>query len=509
MKQPLKVAVVGAGMSGLFMGHHLKNAGMRFTIYEKRSAAGGTWDTNTYPGLHVDVLTRNYEFPFARGHHWTKRYAPGEEVRRYLADFAETRNLLPHIEFDTEVTSAAWENGVWTLTLADGSTSTADIVVTATGFLRTPAIPKVPGADTFLGKQFHSSRWDHSLDLKDKSVRYGVVGTGSSGVQIVSALGKTGADVTHYIRTPQWMQVKDNPRYTLTEKLVLRIPPLARRYDRKMAELRVKTDGNETWRLVPGPDREEMKRRFLKMLEDEIPDPELRAKFTPTEPLGVKRIAKTPDYYRVAQQDNVHPVFGGIRRVEPHGIVDDRGTLHRHDVIVWATGFDAHAYMRPMRVTGPEGLTMDAAWRDGVTAFRGIGVPRFPNFFLLCGPFAPVNSLTIPTTLAHEVGYLMRLFDVIARTGQGYAPSEAATKAFVDEVREALPGTTYSEGDNWYSQEVGVPIIWPFTRARHEEQYAELQMSDFDAYPAAEPSPAADPSPVADPSPAATEHRHR
>jgi cation diffusion facilitator CzcD-associated flavoprotein CzcO len=487
MKQPLKVAVVGAGMSGLFLGYHLKKAGLDFTIYEKRSAAGGTWDTNTYPGLHVDVLTRNYEFPFARRHHWTKHYAPGSEVRAYLADFARTQGLLPRIRFNTEVASARWGEGGWTITLGDGTTDVVDIVVAAAGFLRVPRRPDIPGAATFAGRQFHSSAWDHSLDLADTGIRYGVVGTGSSGVQIVSALGKLGNEVTHFIRTPQWMQVKPNPRYTLREKLILRVPALARRYDRKMAVERARTDGNETWRLVPGPDREEMRRRFEKMLADEIPDPELRARFTPSEPLGVKRIPKTPDYYRVVQQDNVHPVFGGIQRVEPTGIVDDQGTAHDLDVIVWATGFDAHAYMRPMSVTGPGGHSLDDAWRDGVTAFRGIGIPRFPNFYLLCGPFAPVNSLSIPTTLSHEVGYLMRLFDVIARTGKGYAPSEDATKAFVEEIRAALPGTTYSEGDNWYSQQVGVPIIWPFTRAKHEEQYAELLMSDFEDFPLTRP----------------------
>jgi cation diffusion facilitator CzcD-associated flavoprotein CzcO len=485
MKRPLNVAIIGAGMSGLFLGYHLKRAGLRFTIYEKRAAAGGTWYANTYPGLHVDVMTRNYEFPFARSFHWSKRYAPGSEVRSYLADFAKTQGLLPHIEFNTEATSAVWENGAWTVTLSDGSSGVFDIVVAATGFLHVPRLPSVPGIDAFAGRSFHSSNWDHSIDLADKSLRYGVVGTGSSGVQVVSALGETGHDVTHFIRSPQWMQVKANPKITPLEKLILRVPALARRYDKKMAELRVKTDGNEIWRLVPGPDREEMNQRFMKMLEDEIPDPGLRAKFTPAEPPGVKRIAKTPNYYRVVQQRNVHPVFGGIQRVEPTGIVGDDGTLHELDVIVWATGFDAHAYMRPMNVTGPGGLTLDEAWRDGVTAFRAIGVPDFPNFFLLCGPFAPVNSLSIPTTLAHETGYLMRLFEVIAQSGKGYAPTAEATEKFVEGIRAALPGTTYSKGDNWYSQQVGVPIIWPFTRADHEAQYAELQMSDFDAFPSA------------------------
>lgn len=485
MERPLRVGVIGAGMSGLFLGYHLKQAGLDFTIYEKRAAAGGTWDANTYPGLHVDVLTRNYEFPFARSFHWSKRYAPGSEVRSYLQNFARTRGLLPRIQFGVEVVSAVWDDGEWQVALSDGTTAGFDIVVAATGFLREPTVPSIPGMDTFRGKAFHSSRWDHSIDLTDRSVRYGVVGTGSSGVQITSALGKLGNEVTHLVRTPQWMQVKDNPPYSLWERIQLRVPRLAARYDKRMAALRVKTDGNETWRLVPGPDREEMKRRFLKMLEDEIPDVELRAKFIPSEPLGVKRIAKTPDYYRVVQQPNVHPVFRGIQRIEPTGLVDDAGTLHELDVIVWATGFNAHAYMRPMRVAGPGGITLDDAWNEGVTAFRAIGVPGFPNFFLLCGPFAPVNSLSIPTTLAHEVGYLMRLFDVIAQTGRGYAPTRQATDLFLKQVLDALPGTTYSEGDNWYSQTVGVPIIWPFTRAAHEAQYAQLDIDDFDSYPLA------------------------
>jgi cation diffusion facilitator CzcD-associated flavoprotein CzcO len=472
-------------MSGLFMGYHLKRAGLDFTIYEKRAAAGGTWDANTYPGLHVDVLTRNYEFPFARGHHWSRRYAPGEEVRWYLANFARAQGLVPHIRFNTEAKAAVWDDGAWTVTLADGTAQVFDIVVAATGFLRMPSIPEVPGAETFTGKQFHSSQWDHSLDLGDKKIRYAVVGTGSSGVQITSALGKLGLDVTHFIRTPQWMQVKDNPNITMKEKIIFRIPALARRYDLKMAALRVQTDGNETWRLVPGPDREEMNRRFRKMLEDEIPDPDLRAKFMPTETLGVKRIAKTPDYYRVVQRPNVHPVFGGITRVEPNGIVDAGGQLHGADVIVWATGFDAHAYVRPMSVTGPGGLTLEEAWRDGVSAFKAVGVPGFPDFFLLCGPFAPVNSIAIPTTLAHEVGYLMRLIERVGETGRGYAPTAEATAKFLAHVKAALPGTTYSEGANWYSQTVGVPVIWPFTRAEHEAQYTDLHLSDYDPYPLA------------------------
>lgn len=478
----MRVGIIGAGMSGLFLAHHLEQASIPYAILEKREAAGGTWHDNTYPGLHVDVITRSYEFPFARRNYWTKRYAPGEEIRRYLTEFARDEGIQKNIRFNTEVRLATWEDGAWTLTLHDGSTETFDAVVSATGFLHVPKRATFPGVDTFAGNSWHSSEWDHTVDLEGK--RIGVVGTGSSGIQIVSELGKRGHDVKHFIRTPQWIQVKENPKISALERLLLRVPALATYWDNRMAKLRLETDGPETWRLVPGPDRDEMNKRFRDKLEEEIPDPVLREKLTPKEPLGCKRIPKSPDYYRVVQLPNVEPVFGGIQHVEPAGVVDQEGTLHELDVIVFATGFDTHAYMRPMDVVGPDGLTVDKLWSEGVYSYRGVGLPGMPNFFLLNGPFAPVNSIAIPTCLRDEVGFLMKLFEVIGREDVALAPTEEATDAFCGHLRAALPATTYSLCDNWYTDQGGTPIIWPFTRTEHVDQYAQLDPSDFDRFPA-------------------------
>lgn len=478
----MRVGIIGAGMSGLFLAYHLDGAGIDYTIFEKRAAVGGTWHDNTYPGLHVDVITRSYEFPFARKHYWSRRYAPGTEIRRYLAEFARDTGIQKHIRFNTEAGLATWRDGAWTLTLPDGSTETFDVVVAATGFLHVPRRPGFPGVDTFAGRSWHSSEWDHGVDLRGR--RIGVVGTGSSGIQIVSELGKLGHQVEHFIRTPQWIQVKENPRISLFEKLALRVHALAGHWDRRMAALRLETDGSETWRLVPGPEREAMNKRFLDTLAQEIPDPVLREKLTPSEPLGCKRIPKSPDYYQVVQRPNVTPVFGGVRRVEPAGIVDSEGELHELDVIVFATGFDTHAYMRPMNIVGPDGLTVDKLWAEGVYSYRGIGLPGLPNLFLLNGPFAPVNSIAIPTCLRDEVGFLMRLLETMRREGRALAPSEAATRKFCDGVRAALPDTTYSLCDNWYTDQGGTPIIWPFTRQQHVDQYADADLADFERFEA-------------------------
>ncbi|MBM9464039.1 NAD(P)/FAD-dependent oxidoreductase [Aeromicrobium sp. YIM 150415] len=469
-------------MSGLYFAYHLGEAGIPYRIFEKREAPGGTWHDNNYPGLHVDVITRSYEFPFARKNYWSKRYAPGSEVQRYLTEFAREQKINPNIRFATEVRAATWEGESWVLTLDGGETETFDVVVAATGFLRVPKQPTFPGTDTFAGASFHSSEWDHDLDLTGK--RIGVVGTGSSGIQIVSELGKQGHRVKHFIRTPQWIQVKENPKISLVERLLLRVPVLAGHWDRKMAELRLATDGPEAWKLSPGPERDEMNRRFRDKLVEEIPDPELREKLTPKEPLGCKRIPKSPDYYRVVQLPNVEPVFGGIQRAEEGGLVDADGGLHELDVIVYATGFDTHAYMRPMDVIGPDGLTIDKMWSEGVYSYRGVALPGMPNFFLLNGPFAPVNSVAIPTCLRDEVGFLMRLLETIKADGLPLAPTERATEAFCNGVRQALPETTYSLCDNWYTDQGGTPIIWPFSRQEHADQYAAVSLSDFERYPA-------------------------
>ncbi len=476
----MRVGIIGAGMSGLFLAHHLAEAGIDYTIFEKRDGVGGTWHDNTYPGLHVDVITRSYEFPFARKHYWSKRYAPGSEIKRYLEDFARDFGVIPQIRFGTEVRVATWEDDAWVLTLHDGTSEVFDVVVAATGFLHVPKRPTFPGIENFAGRSWHSSEWDHTVDLEGK--RIGVVGTGSSGIQIVSELGKRGHDVKHFIRTPQWIQIRENRKISALERLLLRVPALAGYWDRRIVRLRVATEGSETWRLVPGSDRDRQTQRFYDEIAAAVPDPVLRERLTPKDPPGCKRIPKSPDYYQVVQQPNVEAVFGGVQRVAPEGIVDVEGDLHELDVIIYATGFDTHAYMRPMDVVGPNGLTVDKLWAEGVFSYRGIGLPGIPNFFLLNGPFAPVNSVAIPTCLRDEVAYLLRLFEVIEREHAALAPTEEATDAFCGTVRQALPATTYSLCDNWYTDQGGTPIIWPFTRQEHADQYAELRLDDFERF---------------------------
>ncbi len=191
---------------GLFLAHHLDEASIPYTIFEKREAAGGTWHDNTYPGLHVDVITRSYEFPFARRNYWSKRYAPGEEIRRYLTEFARDEGIEKNIRFNTEVRLAVWEDGA--LDPDPAGRQHRGLRRGRVGH-RLPARAQaadLPGRRHVRRSSWHSSEWNHTVDLEGK--RIGVVGTGSSGIQIVSELGKRGHDVKHFIRTPQWIQIQ-------------------------------------------------------------------------------------------------------------------------------------------------------------------------------------------------------------------------------------------------------------------------------------------------------------
>lgn len=491
MDRPLDIVIIGAGMSGLFMGHKLRETGRSFTILEKAQEVGGTWRDNTYPGLHVDVITRSYEFPFARSRHWSKRYSPGSEVGSYLREVADRCDLRRSIEFGVEVASAVYDDGRWTITSTDGQVWQADVVFTATGFLHHPAIPHIPGKDTFAGPAFHSARWDHSVDMTGK--RVGVIGTGSSGIQIVSALAQQGVDVTQFLRNPHWIQVKENPDITPTEKIFLGVPFLSRFWDARMRRLKLRTDGPEGWKLEPGPERDEMTQRFLRVLEEQIPDPELRAKLTPTDALGCKRIPKSPDYYSSVQLPNVTMSFGQIQGITEKGVIDADGVLHELDVIVFATGFNSHAYMRPMQVQGEGGITIDELWKNFVYSYRGVALPHMPNYFLLAGPFAPVNSLAVPAALEDETSFLLRALDIIERDGVALAPTDEATSAFLSDVSAAAERTTFALCENWYRDRGSVPILWPWGRDRHREQFDQLNLADLERFPIKSPQPDASP----------------
>lgn len=221
-RRRISVAIIGAGgMSGLCMAVKLQDAGVdEFTIFEKADEVGGTWRDNTYPGLTCDVPSRYYTYSFRPNPpEWSHMLPPGPEIQQYFRQVATERGLRHHIRFGTDVTDATYRDGRWWVATAAG-VEAFDVLVTATGILRIPRYPDIEGLDTFAGPMFHSSRWDHSVSLPDK--RIGLIGTGSTGVQITAELGGEVRQLKVFQRSAQWICPWPNPEVSARTRAAMR-----------------------------------------------------------------------------------------------------------------------------------------------------------------------------------------------------------------------------------------------------------------------------------------------
>lgn len=473
-----RVLVVGAGMSGIAMGVALREAGYEdFEILEKGDDVGGVWHWNHYPGLSCDVPSQIYQYGFRPKPDWKRVFATGDEIQRYHAEVADHYDLREKIRFGCEVVSSRWGDEGWTVELADGETLSADFVVMATGLLHHPKIPDIPGRDTFAGKALHSARWDDSVDVAGK--RVAVIGTGSTGVQLVSAFQPIASDVKQFSRSPQWVIWAPTgiKQPKLLSKLLQRNPAL---HDRIYKRLLKASGILAEITTKPGWKRkfaQNMARVHLKTIRD----PELRRKLTPDyEPL-CKRQVVSGTYYRAVQKPNVDLVTDRIDSIRPEGIVTDDGTLHELDVIVYATGFEAHNYMRPMNLVGRGGVTIDDAWSGGPRAYRMSAIPGFPNLFTLLGPNSPTGSISLQYSAQLTSKWIIRWLDGFSQGAfDAVEPTEAATAEFNEQVRVALGPTVWNTGCNsWYQKDDGTIDLWPYDRATMRRMLTHPDLADF------------------------------
>lgn len=472
-----RVAIIGAGMSGLAMARKLRAAGSDdFVVFEKATSVGGTWRDNTYPGLACDVPAHYYCYRDSLQPNWSRLFAPGEEIKAYFENVAVADDLLRNIRFGTEIVDAEYVEGRWHLTTSVGECEVADVLVCATGVLHHPRVPDIPGLKSFQGSVFHSARWDHSTPLD--GARIGVIGTGSTGVQLTTALAERAGALSLFARTPQWVVALPNPTIPRPmRRLLARVPAVNRGMYRLTGAL--------FGALAIAPIRGGWQRKFFDLTArrglKKVKDPELRARLTPGDQVMCKRLVNSPGFYEAVQQPNVDVVTTGIDHVRPDGLVTTDGRFHPLDVLVLATGFDSHAYMRPMRVTGPGGYTLEQAWRDGPRAHNTTMIPGLPNLFMLMGPNSPIgNASLVPiaeTQADFVVGWLRRMRDHGVAEVQ---PTAAATERFYDRVQSAMKGTVWVSGcGSWYLGPDGVPILWPWPLEEFGRKLNEPALGDY------------------------------
>ena len=468
MRRQPRIVIVGAGMSGLCQAILFDRAGLRdVTILEKADHLGGTWRDNTYPGLTCDVPSHLYQYSFDLNPSWSRLFPPGPEIQNYFEASARRHDIERKIRYRTEIVDAQHNGTRWRLTTRDGESLDADFVIFATGFLHRPSTPDFAGISDFAGRVVHSARWSDDIDVSGK--RMAIVGNGSTGVQLVSAVAGVAAHATLFQRTPQWVARLPNPS----------VPPAARALmsrSRLLSKAVLRAEYKMFEIFSVGLPRPGLRRRLVNRVCERnlasVADPALRAKLTPDYRPGCKRLIIHPDFYRQVQRPDVSLETTAIDRFEERGIRTVDGRLHEADIVVMATGFNAHDYVRPATVRTHDGHTLSDAWSAGPRAYKSVAITGMPNLFMLLGPHSPIGNFSLVQVAEAQSAYVC---DRVERWATGeydtLRPTHAAVDGYLEHIRRGLPGTVWATGcSSWYLGADGLPELWPY----HPRDYLRL-----------------------------------
>lgn len=475
-----RIVIIGAGMAGILTVIKLREAGYdNLAIYEKSDRLGGTWRENTYPGVACDVPSHLYTYSFEPNPDWSQTFAPGPEIYQYFERIAARYGVTEQVNFNESVPYCEFKDGRWRIRTSTGREDVADVVIAATGVLHHPHTADFPGLDTFKGACFHSAQWDHGVALEGK--RVGVIGTGSTAIQITAALVDKVARFDLFQRTAQWIMPIENKFFTAAEKDGFRHDP------DKLEQL--KKEAGEYFKFfsnaVIDADSQEMadlEAACRANLEDNVKDPELREKLRPSYRAGCKRLIFSMDFYDAIQKPNAHVITTGIERIEPNGVRLTDGTLRELDVLVVATGFRTDAFIRPTTVLGRDGVNLDDAWADHPVAYLSLSIPGFPNFFMLNGPNGPVGNFSLISIAEAQVAYILALLEEIraGRCREISASVDASTGWEAERVAAAKKSIWSTGCKSWYLDKNGVPASWPWSREKFFQVMADPQIGAFE-----------------------------
>lgn len=450
------VVIIGAGVTGIYQLYRALEAGFTARLLEAGDGVGGTWYWNRYPEARFDSESYTYGYLFSKElwqeWEWSERFAGQPEIERYFNYVVDRFDLRKHIEFATKVTAAVFDEstGAWRVTDGQGGSRTAQFVVAATGILSVPFIPDIPGRDDFTGEQHHTGLWPHEpVDFAGK--RVALIGTGSSGVQIVPAIADTVESLTVFQRTPDWCTPLNNAPITAEEQAelkanfesirdVLNTSPSGFLHE---MDYRQSSEDTKEQRLAfyeqlwerPGFSKltqnyidmtfnPEVNKEFCGFLERKIraliDDQSLADKLIPSDHLYAgRRPPFGTRYYEAYNKPNVHLVSlreTPITRLTPSGIETADGE-REFDIIIWATGYDfGTGALNRLGVQGRKGLALHDYWKDGPRTYLGVAAAGFPNFFFPGGPHGALGNN--PRYAGDQVDFVMDVLEH-ARSGPG------------------------------------------------------------------------------------------
>ena len=481
----VRVAIIGAGFSGLCMGIKLREAGIEdFVILEKADEIGGTWRENTYPGCACDVPSHLYSFSFEPNPDWSRAFSPQPEIQRYLLHVTEKYGLRPFIRFGAEVTRAEWseDESRWHVTASDGETLTARYLVSGAGGLHVPSWPDIKGLSDFEGEMFHSAEWNHDYDLRGKHVA--VIGTGASAIQFVPEIAPEVGHLTLFQRTAPWIMPKEDPVFSDNTKKTFKHIPILREMLRKLIYARMEFT---TFMFTTKPEwvkhGETMARAHI---ESVIADRELRKKVTPEFPMGCKRVLLSNNYYPALTRDNVDLDTSGIEEVTASGVRTKDGRHVEVDAIILGTGFKPMEMPDGLSILGRDGRSLRDDWSEGPEAYLGITCSGFPNYFIMVGPNTGLGSNSIIFMIEAQARYIMDAIRMMEQSGIASIEVKRDVQTeFNRELVQGLEGTVWTAGCNsWYQTKSGrIAAIWPESTVEYWWRTHSVKPGDYDLRP--------------------------
>jgi 4-hydroxyacetophenone monooxygenase len=496
-----RVAIIGAGLSGLCMAIKLAAAGVNFVVLEKDVDMGGTWLENVYPGCGVDTPGHLYTFSFAPNPDITRYFAKRNEVEDYIQRVASEFDVKRHIRFGTEVERAQYEStsATWQIDIRDSNgdveSLTANVLVSAVGMVNRPSIPPIPGLDEFPGPVMHTAAWDNSVDLTGK--RVAVIGTGASAMQVVPSIVDTASHVNVFQRSKQWAlphpnyhrAVKDTVRFLMNE-----VPFYVQWYrlrsfwnfsDRLHSALQI----DPNW---PHPERavnqaNDRHRVFLtKYITEQLGDrTDLLDACLPDYPPYGKRPLIDNHWYKTMCRDDVRLLTEAVAEVSGENVVTRSGVEVPSDAIVLATGFKVLQFLWPMDIVGKSGTTLREQWGiDDARAYLGVTVPDFPNFFIVNGPNTNAGhggSAIHPTEF--QVRYIMQAIrDLLVNETAAVEVDRGVFERYNEELDEALAHCIWSHKGmtTYYRNGAGrIVVTGPWKYIDYWERIHDFNPNDY------------------------------
>jgi cyclohexanone monooxygenase len=479
--------VIGAGFGGIYMLHKLRNElGLTVRAYDRASGVGGTWHWNRYPGALSDTEGFVYRYSFdhdlLQDYDWSTRYLKQTDILAYLEHVVDRFDLARDIQLDTGITAAVFDEDAnsWTVTTDRGETVTATYVVTALGLLSKINMPDIPGIDTFAGEIIHTGAWPEEHDLRGK--RVGVIGNGSTGQQVISAIAPEAEHLTVFMRTPQysvpagdramsphevsaikrdydaiWDQVRNSVvAFGFEESTV---PAMSVSEEERQCVFQENWDIGGGFRFMFGtfcdiatdPAANEAAASFIRSkIAEIVEDPEKARILTPTD-LYARRPLCANHYYETFNRDNVsvadikaHPIV----EITPEGLRTADGRTHELDVLVLATGFDAvDGNYLAMDLRGRGGRSINEAWAEGPASYLGTSTAGFPNMFMILGPNGPFTNL--PPSIETQVDWIGTLVAAAQERGTAVEASTEAEQAWTETCRTIADMTLFPKVDSW------------------------------------------------------------